>query len=60
MGPGGFPLCIGLRATVGFCVGFSDAEMLGSPHALPVGVGEAPRHEVAGGWRWRCNALYGD
>ena len=23
--------------------------MLGSPHALPVGVGEAPRHEVAGG-----------
>ena len=22
--------------------------MLGSPHVLPVGVGEAPRHEVAG------------
>jgi hypothetical protein len=32
-----------------FCVGFSDAEMLGSPHALTVGVGEAPRHEVARG-----------
>ena len=31
------------------CVGFSDAEMLGSPHARTVGVGEAPRHEVAGG-----------
>jgi len=23
--------------------------MSGSPHALSVGVGEAPRHEVAGG-----------
>jgi hypothetical protein len=34
---------------VGSCAGFSDAEMLVSPHALPVGVGEAPRHEVAGG-----------
>lgn len=32
-----------------YCAGFSDAEMLVSPHALPVGVGEAPRHEVAGG-----------
>ena len=31
------------------CLGFSDAEMLGSPHARTVGVGEAPRHEVAGG-----------
>src|SRR5437899_2591244 len=31
------------------CAGFSDAEMLGSPHALTVGVGEASRHEVAGG-----------
>ena len=31
------------------CAGFSDAEMLGSPHARTVGVGEAPRHEVAGG-----------
>jgi hypothetical protein len=40
-------LCCGAR--VGLCVGFSDAEMLGSPHARTVGVGEAPRHEVAGG-----------
>jgi hypothetical protein len=31
------------------CKGFSDAEMLGSPNAGTVGVGEAPRHEVAGG-----------
>jgi hypothetical protein len=29
------------------CAGFSDAEMLGSAGALTVGVGEAPRHEVA-------------
>jgi hypothetical protein len=42
------------------CAGFSDAEMLGSPHALTVGVGEAPRHEVAGGGTWRCSWLYGD
>jgi hypothetical protein len=34
---------------VSSCAGFSDAEMSCSPHALPVGIGEAPRHEVAGG-----------
>jgi hypothetical protein len=32
---------------VASCAGFSDAEMLGSAGALTVGVGEAPRHEVA-------------
>jgi len=31
------------------CAGFSDAEMLGCPHAQTVGVREAPRHEIAGG-----------
>jgi hypothetical protein len=38
-----------IRLDVRFCAGFSDAEMVGSPHARTVGVGEAPRHEVAGG-----------
>ena len=42
------------------CAGFSDAEVLCSPHALTVGVGEAPRHEVAGGRAPRCGGLYGD
>ena len=37
-----------MRHDVRKCAGFSDAEMLGSPHARTVGVGEAPRHEVAG------------
>jgi hypothetical protein len=40
--------------------GFSDAEMLGSPHARTVGVGEAPRHEVAAIGAGGCNGRYGD
>jgi hypothetical protein len=36
-----------VAALVSSCAGFSDAEMSCSPHALPVGVGEAPRHKVA-------------
>src|SRR5207249_1053723 len=40
--------------------GFSDAEMLGSPHARTVGVGEAPRHEVAVIGAGGCDGRYGD
>ena len=43
-----------------YCAGFSDAEMLGSPHARTVGVGEAPRHEVAVIGAGGCNGRYGD
>lgn len=43
-----------------FCAGFSDAEMLGPPHARTVGVGEAPRHEVAVIGAGGCNGRYGD
>ena len=42
-------LSVASATNVRFCAGFSDAEGVGSPHALRVGVGEAPRHEVAGG-----------
>ena len=45
---------------VGLCAGFSDAEMLGSPPAQTVGVGEAPRHEVAVIGAGGCNVRYGD
>lgn len=40
--------------------GFSDAEMLGSPHSRTVGVGEAPRHEVAAIGALGYNGRYGD
>src|SRR5450755_2194307 len=43
-----------------YCAGFSDAEMLGSPHARTVGVGEAPRHEIAVIGACGCNGRYGD
>ena len=48
------------EANVRFCAGFSDAEMLGPPHARTVGVGEAPRHEVAVIGAGGCNGRYGD
>ena len=42
------------------CAAFSDAEMLGSPHSRTVGVGEAPRHEVAAIGALGYNGRYGD
>ena len=30
------------------CAGFSDAGVIGDPRAETAGVGEAPRHEIAG------------
>src|SRR6185295_9091534 len=37
-----------------------DAEMLGSPYSRTVGVGEAPRHEVAAIGALGYNGRYGD
>src|SRR6185436_2357994 len=55
------PLAAGYRGSdFVLCAAFSDAEMLGSPHSRTVGVGEAPRHEVAAIGALGYNGRYGD
>ena len=43
-----------------FCAGFSDAGIGDLDTRATAGVGEAPRHEVAGSWAVGCNGRYGD